>query len=76
MPTWMAALVLAVAIGATYVFCIRPMRRGECGAGAAGVAHDAEHAREIAELRDEIRILRAENDLERDQAQHPAGEHL
>lgn len=67
MPTWMAALIAIAAITATYYFCIRPMRRGECGM-AAGENQDDERSREIAELREELRILRAEDDLESGQA--------
>lgn len=67
MPTWMAVLIAIAAITATYFFCIRPMRRGECGM-AAGENQDEERSREIAELREELRILRAEDALESDRA--------
>lgn len=63
MPTWMAALIAIAAITATYYFCIRPMRRGERGMGA-GENQNEERGREIAELREELRILRAEDALE------------
>lgn len=51
---------------AVYVFCLRPMRRGRCGVTAS--RQDAELDRQIAELRDELRILRAPATLNRDQA--------
>ncbi|MGH3431280.1 MAG: hypothetical protein ACRDQB_00430, partial [Thermocrispum sp.] len=57
----------------TYFFCIRPMRRGECATGVASGGQDAERAREIAELREEIRILRAEDTLEGGADQGPPG---
>lgn len=66
MPTWMAALIAIAAIAATYFFCIRPMRRGECGTAIGG--NEDERGREIAELREELRILRAEDALDSDQA--------
>lgn len=70
MPTWMAALAAVAAIAATYYFCIRPMRRGECGT-ATGGNEDEERSREIAALREELRILRAEDALDSDQAAEP-----
>ncbi len=63
MPTWMAALIAIAAITATYYFCIRPMRRGECGTAAGQNQPDEARDREIAELREELRILRAEDAL-------------
>lgn len=64
MPTWLAALVALAAIALTYFFCVRPMRRdGRCGMGDA-CRSDADRAREIAELREELRILRAEDALD------------
>ncbi len=65
MPTWLAALIAIAAITATYYFCIRPMRRGECGMATGG--NEDERSREIAELREELRILRAEDALESNQ---------
>ncbi len=68
MPTWVAALIAVAAITATYYFCIRPMRRGECGMAAGQYQPDEARNREIAELREELRILRAEDALEGNQA--------
>lgn len=62
MPTWLAALVALAAVIAVYFFCIRPMRNGNCAMGG-GSAEDAEHARQIADLREELRVLRAEDAL-------------
>lgn len=38
MQSWLPIVVLVAAIGLTYLFCIRPMRRSRCGrvAGTAG----------------------------------------
>ncbi len=62
MPTWVAALIAVAAITAVYFFCIRPMRSGNC-AMSGGSAEDAELARQIADLREELRVLRAEDSL-------------
>jgi hypothetical protein len=59
MPTWLAALVTVAVIIAVYLFCIRPMRRGSCAVGSAG--RDPELTRQIAELREELRVLREED---------------
>lgn len=73
MSTWLAALVAVAAIGATYYFCIRPMRRGgHCGMGAGECQSDTERDREIAELREELRILRAEDAIEFGPVSDPA----
>jgi len=53
----LVAVLVAIGTGtAVYVFCLRPMRRGRCGVTAS--RQDAELDRQIAELRDELRILR------------------
>lgn len=61
MPTWLAALVALVAVTAVYFFCLRPVRRGGCAMGAH--RPDPELQRQIAELREELRVLRAEDAL-------------
>ena len=61
MPIWVAALVAVAAITAVYFFCIRPRRRGGCAIG--GTQQDPELARQIADLREELRVLRAEDAL-------------
>ncbi|WP_219418107.1 hypothetical protein [Pseudonocardia nigra] len=63
MPTWLAAVVAGAAITAVYLFCMRPMRRGNC-AMTGGSRQDPELARQIADLREELRVLRAEDALE------------
>jgi hypothetical protein len=62
--TVIAALVAVAAVAATYFFCIRPMRRGHCGATGAVSGRDAEVDRQIAELREELRVLRAQDSLD------------
>ena len=57
MSTWVAALVAAAAITLTYVFCVRPMMHGR-GRATTSRAEDPE----IAQLRDELRVLRAQRD--------------
>lgn len=61
MPTWLAALVALAAVTAVYFFCIRPMRRGGCAMGTQ--RPDPELQRQIADLREELRVLRAEDAL-------------
>jgi hypothetical protein len=54
MSSWAAALVAAATITLTYFFCVRPMLAGR-GQGRALGPDDAK----IAELREELRALRA-----------------
>jgi type II secretory pathway component PulJ len=52
--SWIPALIiLAAAVGLTYVTCIRPMRRQ----GSAS-QREAELNRRLAQLREEVRLLR------------------
>jgi hypothetical protein len=53
--TWVAALVAAAAITLTYVFCVRPMMRGRAADSQA-------EGPEIAQLREELRVLRAQQE--------------
>lgn len=62
MATWLAALIAVGAIAATYFFCIRPMRSGGCA--MSGSQQERELARQIADLREEVRVLRAADSLE------------
>jgi hypothetical protein len=72
MTSWLPPLIAAAAIAATYLFCIRPHLRGRsCGMNTATNAGsteagsaDAEVARQVAELREELRVLRAQDALE------------
>ena len=54
----LAALIALVAITTTYFTCVRPMRRGHRAAGSSG---EAELDRQIASLREELRVLRAQD---------------
>lgn len=71
MSTWFALAVLVAAVGLTYLFCIRPMRRGQCGMGgsAAGQAGESNRREEIDRLRDEI--AQARRDLQNDSSDTP-----
>lgn len=69
MSTLAAALILLAAVAAVYVCCVRPMRRGGC-APASGAPHDIELRRQIANLREEVRILRAQDSLADRRAGH------
>ena len=60
MDTVFLALVAAAALAATWFFCLRPMRRGRC-AMTGRAAGDPELSRQIAELQEEIRMLRAQD---------------
>ncbi|MQA03878.1 MAG: hypothetical protein GEV07_14530 [Streptosporangiales bacterium] len=59
MSIWFGALLLVAAAAATYLFCIRPMRRGECGMAGPSTQASAKQ-RELLELRQEVARLRAE----------------
>lgn len=59
MPTWAVALVAIAAVVVTYFSCVRPMLRGHGQCGAPGGSPDLD--RQIAELRDEVRVLGAED---------------
>jgi hypothetical protein len=66
MSTWLAAAVAAAAISLTYFFCVRPMLRGRGGSAMTGSAGDrSARDREIAELREDLRVLRAQDALDR-----------
>lgn len=61
MPTWLAVLVAIAVITAVYFLCIRPMRRG--GPAMGPRRPDPELQRQLADLREELRVLRAEDAL-------------
>jgi hypothetical protein len=52
---WIAGLIALAAIVATYFSCVRPHLRNRGGCGMTG---DAELDRQVAELREELRLLR------------------
>ena len=60
MSSWVAALVAAAAITLTYFFCVRPMMAGRRQERAPG-PDDAK----IADLREELRALRADDSSRR-----------
>ncbi len=74
MSTWLAAAIALGAVASTYYFCIRPHLRGQgCGSGRSGSAHDAELDRQLGELREELRMERAQDRL--DSGQVPSRSH-
>lgn len=80
MPTWASGLIAIAAIGATYFFCVRPMRHGKCAmSGSTGAPGDpaestgtqyTETDRQLAELREELRMLRAQDALDGGRVPH------
>lgn len=58
MSVWLAGVVALAAITVTYVFCIRPHLR------MSGAEQDTELDRQVAELREELRVLRAQDALD------------
>ena len=63
MSTWIAPFVAVAAIAATYFFCVRPAMRGRC-AMTRTASRDVATDREVAELREELRMLRAQDSLD------------
>jgi hypothetical protein len=63
MPTWLAGLVAVAAITVTYFFCLRPHLRGRDCTATGGAAHDRELDRQVTELREELRAMRAQDCL-------------
>ena len=62
MSTGLAMLIAAAAFTLTYVFCVRPMMHGRGTGEEAALATDDP---EIAELREELRALRAHHSSRR-----------
>ena len=60
------ALIAVASLAATYFFCLRPMRQGRCGMGESAGDRDGDLKRQIAELQEEIRVLRAQDALAED----------
>jgi hypothetical protein len=60
MATWVAGLVALGTIVAVYLGCVRPMRHGHC-ALHTGV-RNTDLDRQFAELRAELRVLRARDE--------------
>jgi len=75
--TWLGAAVAVAAIAATYFFCVRPGMRGRCAASGSGATtgngaagNDVELDRQLAELREEVRMLRAQDMLDTGEVPH------
>jgi hypothetical protein len=69
MSTWVAAVIALASITATYLSCVRPALRGRCAASASGAdpeGHELDH--QLADLREEVRILRAQHNLSANQS--------
>jgi len=65
MSVWIAGFFAVAAITATYFSCVRPHLRNRGGCEMAGGArNDAEVDRQVAELREELRVLRAQDALD------------
>jgi hypothetical protein len=59
----LAAVVLVASLTLTYLFCLRPMRRGHCAVGAGRgqgrhLGETPDRDAEIARLRQEVSALR------------------
>ncbi len=65
MTTLTAGIIAAATIAAVYFFCIRPMRRGNRTSSNDDNAGDAQLDRQVAALREELRVLRAQDTLDR-----------
>lgn len=63
MSTWVAVIVAVAAVAATYFFCVRPAIRGRCAMNTTA-GHSPDTEREVAELREELRVLRAQDSLD------------
>lgn len=55
---WLPGGVAVAALVLTYLFCVRPMRRGRCAMPAAGSNSAADLDRDLAEARTELTRLR------------------
>ncbi|MGH3843815.1 MAG: hypothetical protein ACRDS0_20565, partial [Pseudonocardiaceae bacterium] len=65
MSAWIAALIVVAAVTVTYFSCVRPMLRGPAHCGMArGSGPQTGIDRQIAELREDLRVLRAQDSRE------------
>lgn len=66
MSVWLAGLIALAAITVTYFSCVRPHLRGNagCATPGGGAQSDADLDRQVAELREELRVLRAQDALD------------
>lgn len=63
MDTVLLAAIAAASLAATWLCCVRPMRRGRCSMSGGAGNGDPGLRRQIAELQDEIHVLRAQDVL-------------
>ena len=63
-PTWLTGLVAVAAITATYFLCLRPHLRGRGCSATGASADDGELGMQVAELREELRAMRAQDSLD------------
>ncbi|MGH3985595.1 MAG: hypothetical protein ACRDST_23665 [Pseudonocardiaceae bacterium] len=64
MSAWFAALIAVAAVTVTYLSCVRPILRGRGHCGMArGSEPESDINSQIAELREELRVLRAQDSL-------------
>lgn len=66
METVLLAAIAAAVLAATWFFCWRPMWKGRCPTSGGAGNSDAELRRQITELSEEIRMLRAQDTLAED----------
>lgn len=66
MDTLLLAAVAAASLAATWFFCLRPTRQGRCAMSGGAGGGDPELRREIAELAEQVRMLRAQDALAED----------
>lgn len=66
MSEWLfPSTVLLIALGSTYLFCLRPMRNGGCAAQPASACHgDGDLDRALHQARQELQRSRQEFGLE------------
>jgi hypothetical protein len=62
------AAVAVTSLAATWFFCLRPMWKGRCGMSGHAGSSDEKLSRQIAELQEEIRMLRAQDALGKDRS--------
>jgi hypothetical protein len=63
MSTGLAALLAIATVAAVHAFCVRPHRRGNC-VTAGNPVQDTDVEQQAAELREELRALRAQDTLD------------
>jgi hypothetical protein len=57
---WLPASTAAAAVALTYLFCVRPMRRGNCGMARSQPGRDLD--RELVEARSRLATILNEQD--------------